>query len=203
MSYLLLPADEREMLSYLCAHLGWTLTSGRVEHGTPVDFPDPTVVASADLPVGGDHGTGPLWEFLFRSSDWGPAVAVGDAPEPKDLVRRVLRERARRDGRDLHNVLDPHVSPVVIYRRCHWGDHPEGNLAVGFLHGMDLPRREWPPELGRALAQAERWMKRGAIRINPIDYVDGGASITNAVTWVRPAAWSWLASGGRIANSSF
>jgi hypothetical protein len=202
MSYLLLPEDEREMVRHLCTDLGWTMVTGTIERGTPVAFPDPSVVVSAALPVAGDHAMGPLWVFLFWSPDWGRAIAVGDAPEPRDLVRRVLRMKARESG-ELDNVLDPHVSPIVIYRRCHWGDHPEGNLAVGFLGGMDRPRADWPPELRRALGQAERWLKRGAVKINPFDYVDGNGRIPNAVTWVRPAAWSWLERGGRIANSAF
>jgi hypothetical protein len=202
-SYLLLPADEHEMVDHLCADLGWTLLTGRVERGTPIAVPDPGLAVSADLPIAGDHGTGPLWNYLFWSPAWGRPVAVADAPEPKDLVRRVLRQRARQNGRQLDNVLDPHASPVVIYRRCHWEDRPEGNLAVGFLHGMDRRHADWPPELRRALGQAERWLKRGAVRIDPFDYVDDGGSIPNAVTWVRPAAWSWLEHGGRIANAAF
>jgi hypothetical protein len=128
---------------------------------------------------------------------------VGDAPEPKDLVRRVLRRPKGRERPDLENVLDPHASPVLIYRRCHWGDHPEGRLAVGFLRGMDRPRAQWPGELRRAFGQAERWLKRGAVKIDPFDYVDGTVRIPNAVTWARPAAWSWLERGGRIANGGF
>ena len=202
MSYLLLPEDEHELVHHLCTDLGWTMITGRIERGTPVVFPDPSVVVSADLPVAGDHATGPLWAFLFWSPEWGRAIAVGDAPEPRDLVRRVLRMKGRATG-ELENVLDPHASPVVIYRRCHWGDHPEGDLAVGFLHGMDRPRAEWPPELRRAFGQAERWLKRGAVKINPFDYVDATRGIPNAVTWARPAAWSWVEKGGRIANSAF
>ena len=202
MSYLLLPDDERELVRHLCTDLGWTMVTGRIEHGTPVAFLDPGVVPSADLPVAGDHATGPLWVFLFWSPEWGRPIAVGDAPEPKDLVRRVLRTRAR-ETVELDNVLDPHQSPVVIYRRCYWGDHPEGSLGVGFLHGMDRPRADWPSELRRALGQAERWLKRGAVKIDPFDYVDGNGRIPNAVTWARPAAWSWIERGGRIYNGGF
>jgi hypothetical protein len=68
---------------------------------------------------------------------------------------------------------------------------------------MDRPRADWPPELRWAFGQAERWLKRAAVKINPFDYVDGSATIPNVSTWARPAAWSWLESGGRIANSSF
>jgi hypothetical protein len=53
------------------------------------------------------------------------------------------------------------------------------------------------------LGQAERWLTRGAVKINPFDYVDGEGTIANAATWARPAAWSWLESGGRIANAGF
>jgi hypothetical protein len=203
MSYLLLPTDEQEMVKHLCVDLGWTLVTGRIERGTPIVFSDPSVALSADLPTGGDHGMGPLWVYLFWSPEWGRLVAVGDAPEPEGLVRRVLRGRKRRDTLELDNVLDPHVSPVVIYRRCHWHDHPGGSLAVGFLGGMDRPRSDWPRQLRRGFGQAERWLKRGAVRINPIDYVDEPVTIPNAVTWVRPAAWSWIESGGRIGNASF
>lgn len=202
MSYLLLPEDEREMVRHLCTDLGWTIVTGRIEHARPVAFSDPSIVPSADLPVGGDHAKGPLWVYMFWSPEWGQAIAVGDAPEPKDLVRRVLRIRARKTG-ELDDVLDPHRSPVVIYRRCYWGDHPEGSLGVGFLHGMDRPRADWPPELRRALGQAERWLKRGAVKIHPFDYVDGTRGIPNAVTWARPAAWSWIERGGRIYNGGF
>jgi hypothetical protein len=203
MSYLLLPEDEREMVRYLCDDLGWTLVTGAVERGRPIAFPDPNVVLSADLPVAGDHATGPLWVFVFWSPEWGPAIAVRDAPEPKDLVRRVLRSVHRRNSGVLDTVIDPHASPVAFYQRCHWGDHPEGSLAVGFLRGMDRPRADWPPELRRAVGRAERWLKRGAVKIDPFDYVDGPGVIPNVVTWARPAAWSWIARGGRIANDGF
>lgn len=203
MSYLLLPMDEHEMVQHLCADLGWTMVTGRIERGTPVAVSDPSAALSADLPVAGDHAIGPLWAFLFWSPEWGRTIAVGDAPEPKDLVRRVLRGRNGRDSGELDNVLDPHASPVVIYKRCHWQDHPEGNLAVGFLRGMDRPRADWPPELRRAIGQAERWLKRAAVKINPFDYIDGPGTIGNVATWARPAAWSWVARGGRIANSGF
>src|SRR6476660_10556922 len=132
MSYLLLPGDEREMVQHLCSDLGWTMLTGRIDRGTPIAFSDPSVVASDDLPVSGDHGTGPLWVYLFWSPAWGRAIAVGDAPEPRDLVRRVLRMKRQQTG-ELDHVLDPHVSPVVIYRRCYWEDGPEGSLGVGFL----------------------------------------------------------------------
>jgi hypothetical protein len=203
MSYLLLPEDENKMVQHLCADLGWTMVTGRIERGTPIAFSDPSVALSVDLPVAGDHAMGPLWAFLFWSSDWGRTIAVGDAPEPKNFVRRVLRGRRGRDSGELDNVLDPHSSPVVIYQRCHWQDHPEGNLAVGFLRGMDRPRADWPPELRRAFGQAERWLKRAAVKINPFDYVDGPGTIANVTTWARPAAWSWVERGGRLANSSF
>jgi hypothetical protein len=204
LSYLLLPADERELVRHLCSDLGWTMITGRIEKGTPIAFSDPSVVVSDDLPVAGDHATGPLWVYLFWSPEWGRATAVGDAPEPRDLVRRVLRRSKGGERGELDNVVDPHASPIVIYRRCHWGDHPEGELAVGFLGGMDRRRADWPPELRRALGQAERWLKRGAVKIWPFDYVDDETrGIPNAVTWVRPAAWSWLEGGGRIANSAF
>jgi hypothetical protein len=151
------------------------MVTGRIEHARPVAFPT-QASCLGDLPVAGDHATGPLWVFLFWSPEWGRAIAVGDAPDPRDLVRRVLRMRARETG-ELDNVLDPHQSPVVFYRRCYWGDHPEGSLGVGFLQGMDRPRADWPPELRRALSQAERWLKRGAVKIQPFDYVDGTARI--------------------------
>lgn len=203
MSYLLLPGDEREMVRHLCSDLGWTMISGRIEHGTPIEVLDPSVALSADLPVAGDNMTGPLWVFLFWSPAWGRPVAVADAPEPGDLVRRILRNVNGRETGELENVLDPHASPVVIYRRSHWGDQPEGQLAVGFLRGMDRPRSEWPRELQRALGQAERWLKRGAVKIDPFDYVDGSETIANVVTWARPVAWSWLQRGGRLASTGF
>jgi hypothetical protein len=203
MSYLLLPAHEHEMVRHLCTDLGWAMITGRIEHGTPIAVSDPSVALSAELPVGGDLATGPLWAYLFWSPAWGRPIAVGDAPEPTDLVRRVLRSAAGRERGELDNVVDPHASPVLIYRRCHWADRPEGDLAVGFLGGMDQPRAQWPRELRLALGQAERWLKRGAVRINPFDYVDGTETIPNVVTWARPAAWSWLEGGGRIANSGF
>src|SRR6478672_4424547 len=105
MSYLLLPGDEGEMVRHLCAHLGWTMVTGRIERGIPIAFSDPSVVVSDDLPVAGDHATGPLWTYLFWSPAWGRPIAVGDAPEPKDLVRRVLRMK-RQQTSELDNVLD-------------------------------------------------------------------------------------------------
>jgi hypothetical protein len=203
MSYLLLPEDERELVTYLCDDLGWGLITGAIERGTPIAFAAPSVALSGDLPVAGDHATGPLWVLLFWSPEWGRAIAIGDAPEPTDLVRRVLRSRRGGDTGALDNVIDLLVSPVVIYRRCYWGDHPDGSLGVGFLRGMDRPRADWPAELRRAVGQAERWLKRGGVKINPFDYVDGPGTIPNVVTWARPAAWSWLERGGRIAHGGF
>jgi hypothetical protein len=203
MSYLLLPADEDEMVKHLCVDLGWNMVTGRMERGTPIVFSDRSVALSEDLPVAGDHAMGPLWACLFWSPEWGRPVAVGDAPEPEDVVRRVLRGSLGRDTTELDNVVDPHMSPVLIYKRCHWQDRRDGSLAVGFLRGMDRPRSDWPPQLRQGFRQAERWLKRGAVKINPFDYVDEPRTIANVTTWARPAAWSWIERGGRIANAAF
>ena len=203
MSHLLLPSDERELVRHLCTELGWTMLTGMIERGLPVTIADPYVALSSDLPVAGDNATGPPWVFVFWSPEWGRPFAVADAPEPVDVVRRVLRTRPGVGGDKLASVLDPHASPVVFYRRCYWADRPEGNLGVSFLRGMDRPRADWPPELRRSLGQAEQWLRRGAVKINPFDYVDGMPAVRNVATWARPAAWSWLERGGRIANSGF
>jgi len=110
MSYLLLPEDERELVTYLCDDLGWGLITGAIERGTPIAFAAPSVALSGDLPVAGDHATGPLWVLLFWSPEWGRAIAIGDAPEPTDLVRRVLRSRRGGDTGALDNVIDVHIA---------------------------------------------------------------------------------------------
>lgn len=157
-------------------------------------------ILSPDLPTAGDHGRGPLWVFMFWSAEWGPAVSIRDAPVPRDLVRRALRQAAGAEAGRLDDVIDPHSSPVLMYRRCYW--HADGKMGLGFLNGMDRPRGEWPASLRGALGKAERWLKRDAVKINPFDYMEGARRIERVATWVRPAAWAWLQNGGRISSAT-
>lgn len=199
MTYLLLPEDEREMVENFCVDRGWNLLDGSVERGQPLVIRDPRTLLSEDLPKHGE-AVGPIRVYLFWSPEWGRAVSVGDAPEPADLVRRVIRQRFGGESGRL-DLIDPHATPVMIYRRCFW--MPDARLALGRLQGMDRPRREWPPPFRRAFGQAERWLKRGAVKVSPFDHDDEPGGVPGVVTWVRPAAWSWIRSGGRVSTISF
>jgi hypothetical protein len=162
---------------------------------------DPWTAALAhNLPTAGDRGVGPLWVFMFWSAAWGPAVAIRDAPAPDDAVRRTLRQRPGVESGTLDDVIDPHASPVVMYRRCYW--EGDGEIGLGFLRGMDRPKREWTPALRRSLGQAERWLKRESVKVNPFDYVLGARPIDGVATWVMPAAWAWLQNAGRISSAT-
>lgn len=200
MSYLLLPADERLLVAHLCDDLGWQLVSGRMTRGRP----DPIVPWDAalllGLPTAGDRGSGPLWVFTFWSADWGAAVAIRDAPPPLDQERRALRQRAGAEAGALDDLIDPHVSPVAMYRRCYRDG--DGDIGLGFLRGMDRPRRDWPPRLRRSIGQAERWLKRESVKVNPFDYAPGVRRIDGVTTWVMPAAWAWLQDGGHISSGT-
>jgi hypothetical protein len=204
-SYLLLPADERLMAQVFCGEWGWAMLSGTVSRGSPqflpVDAPNPPDAALIEaLPAAGEQGMTGSPAFLFWSSEWGPVVSVGDAPEPPELVRRVIRRhRAERSG-PLADLVDPYSTPLIRYQRCFWAS--PNHLSPGFLKGMDRPRQEWPSALQRAFGQAERWLKRDAVKINPFDYASEDR-VERVSTWVRPAAWRWLQEGGRLRVLSF
>jgi hypothetical protein len=157
-------------------------------------------IVSTELPTAGDHAGGPIWVLMFWSAGWGPAVSVRDAAVPRDVVRRALRQAAGVEAGKLDDVIDPHSAPVVMYRRSYWD--ADGAIGLGFLNGMDRPRREWPLALTRAHAAGERWLKRDAVKINPFDYMDGARRIDRVAAWVRPAAWTWLQNGGRISSAT-
>jgi hypothetical protein len=198
-SYLLLPADERVLVARLCDDLGWELVSGRMEGDRPERIAAWESILSPDLPSAGDLGRGPIWVLMFWSPEWGPAVSIRDAPRPRDVVRRAIRQTAAESGR-LEDVIDPHSSPAVMYRRCFW--NADAEIGLGFLKGMDRPRKDWPASLRTAFGTAERLLKRDAVKINPFDYMDGARRIDRVATWVRPAAWEWLQSGGRISSAT-
>ena len=202
MSYLLLPADERLLVAHLCDVLGWQLVSGRITRGQPEPIIPWSAVLTDELPTAGDLANGPLWVFMLWSADWGTAVSIRDAPALTrvDQVRRALRQRAGAEAGALDDVIDAHVSPVAFYRRCYWDD--EGNIGLGFLRGMDRPRRDWPPSLRRSIGQAERWLKREAVKVNPFEHVVGARRIDGVTTWVMPAAWAWLQDGGHISSAT-
>lgn len=200
MSYLLLPADERVLVAHLCGDLGWELVSGRMEGGRPERIAARDSILSPDLPTAGDLGRGPIWVFMFWSAEWGPAVSIRDAPVPRDVVRRAIRQAPGAESGRLDDVIDPHSSPVVMYRRCFW--QAGGEIGLGFLNGMDRPRGEWPASLRGAFGKAERVLKRDAVKINPFDYMDGAQRIDRVATWVKPAAWEWLRGGGRISSAT-
>jgi len=200
MSYLLLPADERLLVEHLCDVLGWQLVSGRMARGRPEPIVPWRAALSDELPTAGDLGSGPLWAYMFWSADWGTAVSIRDAPAPVDQVRRALRQRAGVEAGALDDVIDPHVSPVAFYRRCYWDG--DGDIGLGFLQGMDRPRREWSPNLKRSIGQGERWLKRESVKVNPFDHVAGARRIDGVTTWVMPAGWAWMQDGGHISGGT-
>ena len=118
----------------------------------------------------------------------------------RGYTTRQLRQRAEQESGTLDDVIDPHSSPVVMYRRCYW--QADGQIGLGFLNGMDRPRREWPASLTRAFGRAERSLKRGAVEINPFDYMEDARRLDRVATWVGPAAWAWLQDGGRISPAT-
>ena len=202
MSYLLLPGDERLLVAHLCDGLGWQLVSGRMTRGRPEPIVPWSAALTDELPTAGDMHSGPLWVFMFWSANWGTAVSIQDAPAlaPVDHVRRVLRQQAGVEAGALDDVIDPHFSPVAFYRRCYWDG--EGDIGLGFLRGMDRPRRDWPPSLRRSIGQAERWLKRESVKVNPFDHVTASRGIDGVTTWVMPAAWAWLQDGGHISSAT-
>ena len=202
MSYLLLPGDERLLVAHLCDGLGWQLVSGRMTRGRPEPIIPWGAALTDELPTAGDKHSGPLWVFMFWSANWGTAVSIQDAPAlaPVDHVRRVLRQQAGVEAGALDDVIDPHFSPVAFYRRCYWDG--EGDIGLGFLRGMDRPRRDWPPSLRRSIGQAERWLKRESVKVNPFDHVTASRGIDGVTTWVMPAAWAWLQDGGHISSAT-
>ena len=190
--FLMLPPDEREIVTWLCsAHGLGLLGSDVLLEGEPHVLGDPLAALPGDLP-GSNTGPEEPSEFLFWHPDW----AVNSVPltsiQAVDLVAKRLTAEvpAARDV-DVSALLDVATTPVVRLRRSGW--QPDGSLRPGALQGMARRTADNPPELLRLIRSVERSLMRRATRVEA--RTGDGSRLWPLFAF--PAAAAWLESGGR------
>lgn len=206
--YLLLPDDERELVDYLTRTLGMSLllddlaprrfiTGPRVPHTAQ----RPLEAIPTDLPRRPLMPTD-VYSFLFWRPDLGSLIGFADKGRPDDPKSRVGFQLSTAGERDWRDRIDQDRSPLIRYQRSAWRE--EGHLSPGLLQGMAEITRLWPSALVTLHASIERWMRKGALKIDAFDYCDHRPTPLPRnraafVVWARPEAADWLASGvGRV-----
>lgn len=130
-------------------------------------------------PLGGEPSSVPR-EFVLRAPDWG--INDLDPWDNESAVARVMRslktEAAQNSG----------VSPddLIDFERT-------GELHVAALQGSARPPRLQDPTVAATLKSAERWLARGAVRVELPDEVRYRPRIL-----ARPKAHDWVQKGGVV-----
>jgi hypothetical protein len=110
-------------------------------------------------------------------------------------VARVMRslnsEAAEKAGVSLDDLVDLERTRVLRLRRCGWTQSRE--LHVAALQGSARPARLEDPTVAAMLKSAERWLVRGAVRVELSEEVRYRPRIL-----ARPQAHRWVESGGVV-----
>lgn len=198
MGYLLLPADEQELVIYLTTELGLRLLlNDLAPDGVPKVATDPLAALPGEIPP----ASGPaVRDLVFWCPDDGPIRTLGTAV-PEGPVDQVLLELNRERNAHWRDLLDYSRSPVLWWRRCHWTR--EGYLAPGLLGAMTIPQRRQPPGLLDRLKRATSWLRTGAERLNPFEHcsrpsISQPANLGPFWVWARPHALAWVQAGGEV-----
>lgn len=201
MSYLLLPDDERDLVVHLVEDLGLemiaspALTRKGSQPWQPRFASEPLASVSSDLPLNGASS------MLFWSASLGNLIALGDRGRSDDARSRVGLHLARQASlAGWSNLIDFDRSPVIRWRRCWWREN--GHMTPGVLQGMAEVSRLWPPELTRQFRSIERWMQKGATRVDPFEHCENPPVVPMSrrtfLVWARPAAARWVDDGGLV-----
>ena len=130
---------------------------------------------------------------MLRDPDWGSNDL--DPWDTDAAVARVMRslntEAAERAGVSLDDVVDFERTRVLRFRRCGWTTASE--LYVAALQGSARPARLQDATVTALLKSAERWLVRGAIRVELPEEVRYRPRIL-----ARPQAHAWVQSGGAV-----
>lgn len=190
--FLLLPDDEREFFEWVRQEHGLQLMAAiETKNGLtqlqrlsrlPSELPGPL----------GEESSIPR-EFVLRDPDWGTNdLAPWDTDSAVARVMRSLNtEAAETAGVSLDDVVDFERTRVVVFRRCGWTKARE--LQVAALRGSARPARLQDPTVTAVLKSAERWLARGAVRVELPDEVRYRPRIL-----ARPKAHDWVQKGGVV-----
>lgn len=189
--FVLLPADEHELIRWVTAKHDVVASATFLDAAgdqrldalppLPVDLP-----GSADEP-GLPH------ELVLRAPGWG----INDLPpwdddSPTARVRRVIaRGSSAADPSPDDEPLDVERTRVVRLRRSSWT--PTGRLRLAALQGSARPTRLQDPAVTSLLRSVERWLSRGAVRVEPPPGLVGRKRIL-----ARPEAARWVEAGGVV-----
>ncbi len=190
--FLLLPDDEREFMEWARDAHGLELTAAfetetgltRLERLSrlPPELPGPL----------GEKSPIPR-EFVLRHPDWG--INDLEAWDTDSAVARVMRslntEAAERAGVSLDDVVNFERTRVLRFRRSGWTKARE--LHVAALQGSARPAAQQDTAVTALLKSAERWLSRGAVRVELPQEVRYRPRIL-----ARPQAHAWVQSGGVV-----
>lgn len=190
MSYLLIPEDEKDLVTYLVNGLGLKLLLSDVApNREPRVAQDPLSAVPTEL--GKQYDATPS-HLIFWCSQLGPIRTLVDAPVTSDPRTQVARQLTQQSaGDEYEDVIDLSRTPVLRWRRCCW--HAPNRLKPALLQGMELKVRQTPKDLLKLYAKVERWLKSRGEKLNPFEHCTElpGAQPRNLNTfwvWVHPHA---------------
>jgi hypothetical protein len=190
--FLLLPDDEREFFEWIQQEHGLELVAA-VETATGLTRLERLSRLPSELPSRLDEKSSVPREFVLRDPDWGTNDL--DPWDTDSAVARVMRslttEVAERAGVSLDDVVDVERTRVLRFRRCGW--IRERELHVAALQGSARPTPQQDPTVAALLKSAERWLARGAVRVELPNEVRYRPRIL-----ARPKAHDWVQKGGVV-----
>ena len=191
--FLLLADDERAFVEWLQQEHGLELAAA-VETATGLTRLIPLLQPPRELPgpLGGEASSIPR-ELVLRAPDWGTNDL--DPWDTESAVARVMRplnsEAAEKTGASVDDIIAFERTRVIRFRRCGWTR--AGELHVAALQGSARPARLQDPTVAATLKSAERWLARGAVRVELPEEVRYRPRIL-----ARPHARDWVESGGVV-----
>ena len=191
--FLLLPNDEHAFVEWVRREHGLELAAA-VETGDGLTRLKPLSEPPTELPgpLGEESSSTPR-ELVLRAPGWG--VNDLDPWNTDSAVARVMRslnsEAAGKAGVSLDDLIDFARTRLLRFRRCGWT--PARALHVAALQGSARPARLQDPTVAAMLKSAERWLMRGAVRVELPEEVRYRPRI-----WARPHARDWVEAGGVV-----
>ena len=186
MSYLLVPEDEKDLVTYLVNGLGLRLLLSDVApNREPRVAQDPWSAVPTEL--GKQNDTTPS-HLIFWCSQLGPIRTLVDAPVTSDARTQVARQLTQQmAGHEYEDIIDLSRTPVIRWLRCSW--HAPNRLKPALLQGMELEVRQTPKPVLKLYAKVGRWLKSRGEKLNPFEHCMElpGAQPRNLKTF-----WVWV-----------